>query len=183
MIRMFAALALTSLGIALCAFSSHAAEPATPKRLSSDELMKMVAKLGYETKLLDKETIQVTVERDGGRSVMRVNLSNDGTMVWADAWFVTVSHPEAVPGTTGMKLLAKNNEINPAAFTMAKQNKRVYLTKPLPNVDVKPADLRKLVEDMDKLIQDNTDLWKLSNFVPPVAEEGLEQLASLEGKW
>lgn len=185
MIRCFRAAALCAVAVLALALSpsGRADDPPAPKRLTNDELVKMVNRLGHDTKVLDKTFTQVTVERSGWRSVIRLSLSTDGAVVWMDAWLASATFPEVVPAETWRKLLAKNEALHPVSFTFTKSNKRLYLTHSLPNADLTPALLREHLELLDKSIEQTKDLWKLANFVPPVSADGLKQLDSLAGKW
>jgi uncharacterized protein (TIGR03067 family) len=174
----------TGIAAALCAaLALVPARAAEPKRLTNDELAKALTKLGYETKALDKVFTQVVVERTGWRSVIRASLSTDETIVWFDAWFVSISHPEDVPAETWRKLLAKNDEIAPTAFAVNTKNKRLYLSVSFPNADVTPVELRKQLEALDALVEKTRDLWKLDNFVPPLTAAGEKELTALAGTW
>lgn len=157
--------------------------PAGPKRLTNDELVKMATKLGYDVKPLDKTFTQVILERSGWRSVLRLSLSTDNTVVWMDALLLTTSYPDAVPAETWRKLLVKNDSILPVAFTLNKSSKRLYLTHALPNADLTPALLREHLELLDQTLEQTKDLWKLANFVPPLSAEGRKQVDALAGKW
>jgi uncharacterized protein (TIGR03067 family) len=154
-----------------------------PAKLTKDGLDKMLEKLGYETKALDKVFTQVTVERPGWVSRLRVSLSNDATRVWLDAWFVTVTRPGDVPAATWRRLAAGNEDVSPAAFSFNPVNKRVYLSHSLPNENVTPITLRKEIEFLDGWVEKTYDLWKLSNFVPEMTTEGEKELATLAGRW
>ena len=157
--------------------------PAGPKRLTNDELVKMVTKIGYDVKVLDKTFTQVTIERSGWRSVLRLSLSTDGTVVWFDAWLATATFPDAVPADTWRKLLAKNEALHPVAFTFSKANKRLYLTHSIANANLTPALLREHLDLLDQSVEQTQPLWKLANFVPPVSADGAKQLDVLSGKW
>jgi uncharacterized protein (TIGR03067 family) len=154
-----------------------------PARVTKDSLDRMLEKLGYETKPLDKVFTQVTIERPGWTSRLRVSLSADGTRIWIDAWFVTVTRPEDVPAATWRRLMAKNEDTSPAAFSFNPVNKRVYLSHSLPNEGVTPVSLRKEIEFLDGWVEKTYDLWKLSNFVPEMTPEGEKELATLAGRW
>ena len=154
-----------------------------PKRLTNDELVKLVNRLGHDVKVLDKTFTQVTVDRSGWRSVVRLSLSTDGTVVWLDAWLATATFPDAVPADTWRKLLARNEALHPVAFVFNKTSKRVYLTHSVPNANLTPAVLREHLDLIDKSIEQTQELWKLANFVPPVPAEGLKQLDALAGRW
>lgn len=182
--RAAAMCAVAVLTLALVAAPMRANDaPAGPKRLANDELVKMLNKFGYEVKVLDKTFTQVTVDRQGWRSVVRLSLSTDGTVVWFDAWLGTLTFPDAVPADAMRKLLAKNEAIYPVAFTVNKSNKRLYLTHSIANADLTPAILREHLELIDKTIEETKGVWALSNFVPPVTAEGTKQLDALAGKW
>jgi uncharacterized protein (TIGR03067 family) len=183
MIRPLAATALCA-ALALAVGSLRADDPpAGPKRLTNDELVKMVTKLGYDVKPLDKTFTQVVMERTGWRSVVSLSLSDDKTLVWFEAGFVTASFPDDVPAETWRKLLAKNDALQPLAFTFNKQRKRLYLMHSIQNADVTPVVLRTHLEAMDLVIEQTQPLWKLSNFVPSVSADGQKQLDALAGKW
>lgn len=171
---------------ALCAALAFAPAPGRaddPKRLTNDELVKMVTRLGHDVKVTDKTFTQVTVDRPEWRSVVRLSLSTDGTVVWFDAWLATATFPDAVPAETWRKLLAKNEALHPVAFVFNKTSKRVYLTHSVPNANLTPAVLREHLDLIDKSIEQTQELWKLANFVPPVPADGLKQLDALAGKW
>jgi uncharacterized protein (TIGR03067 family) len=167
-------------GLALVPAATGADEP---KRLTNDELIKMVNRFGYDVKVLDKTFTQVAIDREGWRSVVRLSLSTDGTVVWIDAWLLTPRFPDAVPAETWRKLLAKNEAIHPVMFSMNAKSKRLYLMHSLPNADLTPALLREHISLLDKTIEETKDLWKLANFVPPVSADGMKQLGSLSGTW
>jgi uncharacterized protein (TIGR03067 family) len=169
--------------LALAAAGRADDPPAGPKRLTNDELVKMVTRFGHEVKVLDKTFTQVTIDRPGWRSVLRLSLSTDGTNIWFDAWLVTTNFPEAVPAETWRKLMARNDGLFPVAFTLNKTTRKLYLTHTIPNADVTPAVLREHLELLDKSLEQTRALWKLSNFVPPVSEDGKKQLEALTGKW
>lgn len=182
---MIRSLALAALCAALAPGSAGRAgdPPAAPKRLTNDELVKMATKLGYDVKPTDKTFTQVTIDRAGWRSVVNVSLAADGSRVWFEAWLLTATFPDDVPATAWRKLLAKNGELYPVAFTFNRDRKRLYLMHSIPNADVTPAVLREALELMDRTVEQTQPLWKLSNFVPPVSDAGLKQLDALAGKW
>ena len=64
--RSFRAASLCSVIVLALAAGGRADDPpAGPKRLTNDELVKMVNKFGYDVKALDKTFTEVTVERPG----------------------------------------------------------------------------------------------------------------------
>src|SRR5207244_10001506 len=107
---------------------------------------KMLAKLGYETRALDKTFTQVTLERPGWTSVVRASMSDDNAVVWLDAYLLYVSYPEDVPAGTWKRLVAANEQTAPAAFSFNAKNKRLYLSHPVPNEGVTAVVLRKELE-------------------------------------
>ncbi|MDB5308048.1 MAG: hypothetical protein JWO38_2250 [Gemmataceae bacterium] len=159
------------------------ADPPTPTRLTNDGLVKMLTKLGYETRALGKTSTEVIVDRPGWQSVISAHLSTDGTRIWLDAWFVTVTRPEDVPAATWKKILARNEDVSPAVFSLNPKSKRLFLSLAVPNEDVTPAALRKEVEYLDTQIEKTQDVWKLANFVPPMTAEGRKRLDPLAGTW
>jgi uncharacterized protein (TIGR03067 family) len=178
------AVAAVALGlVGLLAAPARTGGADEPKRLTNDELVKMLTNLGYETKVLDKTFTQVLVERADWRSVMRASLSTDGTAVWLDSGFVTLTFPEDVPAETWRKLLAKNEQFAPLAFSVNAKNKRLYLSVSFPNANLTPAELRKQVDALDGQIEKTQPLWKLANFVPPLTPAGEKELAALAGTW
>jgi len=177
-------LALAALCAALAPGSAgRADDPPAPKRLTNDELVKMATKLGYDVKPTDKTFTQVIMDRTGWRSVQNISLAQDGSRVWFEAWLLTATFPDDVPATAWRKLLAKNGELYPVAFTFNRDRKRLYLMHSIPNADVTPAVLREALELMDRTIEQTQPVWKLSNFVPPLSDAGLKQLDALAGKW
>ncbi len=182
---MIRSLATAALCTALALGSAGRADdpPAAPKKLTGDELAKMIAKLSYDSKPLDKTFTQVIMDRAGWRSVLSVSVAADGSLVWFEAALTVASFPEDVPAATWRKLLAKNEELLPTSFTFNKDRKRVYLMHAIPNADVTPAVLRTNLELMDRTIEQTQPVWKLANFVPPVSADGLKQLDALAGKW
>jgi uncharacterized protein (TIGR03067 family) len=178
-----AVLCAVALLAAVAALGRADDPPAAPKRLTNDELVKMITRFGYEVKVLDKTFTQVTIDREGWRSTVRLSLSADGSNLWLDAWLGTANFPDAVPAATWRKLLARNDSLHPVAFALNKKTGRLYLTHTIPNADLTPALLREHVEVLDKSIEQTQALWKLSNFVPPVSEAGQKQLAALAGTW
>jgi uncharacterized protein (TIGR03067 family) len=152
-------------------------------KMTKDELDKMLAKLGYETRPLGKTFTEVTIERSEWTSVIRTSMSTDNTRIWFDAYLLTVTRPDEVTGTVWKRLLAKNDEVSPAAFSFNRTNKRIYLSSSIANADVTPALLRKELEFLDKWVEKTYDVWKLSNFVPPMTEEAEKVLGTLTGTW
>lgn len=182
MSRTLAAAALLALAAAAAA-QDPPAKADGRARLTKDALDKMIEKLGYETRPLDPTFTELTVERGGWTTRLRAFLSPDGNRVWLDAWFVTVTRPEDVPAATWRRLLAKNEEMSPAAFSLNATNKRLYLSLSIPNADITPAVLRKEIEFLDAWVEKTADVWKLSNFVPAMTPDGEKELAALAGKW
>jgi uncharacterized protein (TIGR03067 family) len=179
-------LAVLSLAILSLATVCRAQQPAKADhagKLTKDELDKMLAKLGYETRPLSKTVTEVTVERPEWTSVIRTSLSADNTQIWFDVHLLTVTHPEEVPAPVWKRLLAKNEEVSPAAFSFNKTNKRIYLSSSIANAEVTPALLRKELEVLNAWVEKTYDVWKLSNFVPPMSEEGEKELGALAGTW
>jgi uncharacterized protein (TIGR03067 family) len=183
MIRSCRAAVLCAVALVALVAAGWADDPPAPKKLTHDELVKMVNRFGYEVKALDKTFTQVTIDRSGWRSVVRLSLSVDGTALWFDSWLLTTSFPEAVPAETWRKLMARNDELFPVAFTLNRTNKKLFLTHTIANADVTPTVLRENLELMDRSLEQTRTLWKLSNFVPPVSEDGQKQLATLGGTW
>jgi uncharacterized protein (TIGR03067 family) len=180
-------LAASTLFVLILATVCQAEDPparADPAgKLTKDELDKMLAKLGYETKPLGKSFTEVTLERSEWTSVIRTSLSTDNTHIWFDVYLLTVNHPEEVPAAVWKKLLAKNEEVSPAVFSFNKTNKRIYLSCSIANTEVTPILLRKELEFLDRWVEKTYDVWKLSNFVPPMSEEGEKELGRLSGTW
>lgn len=167
--------------LAFLASASLAQDP--PAKLTKEALDKMIEKLGHETRPIDKTFTEVVVERGGRTTRLRASISPDGTRVWLDAWFVTVTRPEDVPAATWRRVLAKNEEVSPAAFSLNPADKRLYLSLSVPNADVTPAVLRREIEFLDGWVEKTADVWKLSNFVPAMTPEGEKELAALAGAW
>jgi uncharacterized protein (TIGR03067 family) len=172
---------LALLLVTLTLSSTAAQDP--PARLSKDGLDQMLGKFGFKTSAVSKTTTEVVIERTGWTSVIRVSLSAEGNHIWLDAYLLTITRPEDVPAAVWKRLLAKNEDVNPAAFMFNATSKRLYLTRLLPNADVTPMLLRQELEYLDGCIEKTADVWRLSNFVPPMTPEGEKLLPALAGTW
>ena len=190
----------TALTTALLALTAGTAR-AEANRLESGELMRMAKDLGYDSKMLNDKRCQLTIERDNWKVFVRVELSPNGKYVWLDADFGEVGSPEGVPANVWVNLLRENDKIAPASFTL--NGKFLYLLKPVENVGITPARLRKEIEEFDGTVRKTVNVWKPENFkaaarpqvpsaadAPPPAQQDdprdrlqREELAKLRGTW
>jgi uncharacterized protein (TIGR03067 family) len=167
---------------ALCS-AGRGDDPPKPVLLSQDDVNKMLTKMGHEFPA-SKGPVTLTIDRGTWRSVIRVSTSNDKTRIWLDAGLVTVTRLEDVPTATWRNLLVANEQVvTPAAFSLDPKSRRLYLNLALANENVTPAQLQAEINKLDGLIEKTKDLWKVDNFAPAVSAEGQKELERLAGTW
>src|SRR5205085_1209951 len=77
----------------------------------------------------------------------------------------------------------KNDDIGPSMLSFDAKKRRVELSRPVNNVDLTAAKLRKELDAFVDTVEKTQDLWKPVAFLPTLTPEAAKVLARLTGTW
>ncbi len=145
--------------------------PATTAGLSIDALKTMIDNLGFDctegTYDSGAKYVDLTIPRANWNFVFRIDGSADNSELWLHTWCCDIDNSDKVKPAALVKLLQAEDTIWPAYFTITADGKSLYLYRPLPNVDIKPASLRTTIEGFMDIIQNTNPQWDATNFNDP----------------
>jgi hypothetical protein len=132
--------------------------PATPKKMTMEDLGKILEGLGLEPKPYKNADGVVTgyavvYTRGQDRLTLSVSLSPSGTNVWLQAGMLQFNEKEPATANVLLALLAKHNEMWPAYADHTPKSGWVFLSMPVQGPNFTPASLRTGLDTfMDKFI-------------------------------
>lgn len=138
--------------------------------LTRDQVYSTLENMGYTLRKATYEGgYDIYVKCKGGTFDLevRVNLSPNGSTVWftQDLAKVTESNRNKVPWD---KLMSANSfRTGRVMFAYDETGKFLTLTGYVKNDSVKPADIRKALEDIGATVADTADLWQEKNWGAP----------------
>ncbi len=159
MIRLLSAFVVAALSFALCAKAVPAQEKAKENRLSLTEMKTMFENMGYEPKELSPTSFEVKIESNNQTNHVVMTLSPDGSNVWFNAYLVEVKNPEQVPAKAWLNLLEESQRVGPSHFVYYGDIKRIYLVRPMANIDITPVRMRATLNQFVQTIRDTRPIW------------------------
>jgi hypothetical protein len=177
--------ALTATTLMLGAAGVRADEPAKPadaktapavqagKKLTDDDLVKMIEDLGYEVTRLPQpgdavKRVQIKVTRGNFDCPMNVNLGGDGQSTLLS--FVNLGVPSEAALADApklMKLLQQNDGFldgGRVQFRMNPKTKAIFLARTTENRGITPKLLREHIEQTVAAAYDTQELWDHSKW-------------------
>jgi hypothetical protein len=133
-------------------------KPATPKKMTVEELGKMLEGLGLEVKPFknkDGEIVGYNVEYTRGSETLRLSLSMSpsGMNVWLNAGMLAFNEKNPATVNVLLAILGKHNEMWPAYVTYFPKDGWIDLSMPVQGPNFTPASLRQGLDTfMDKFI-------------------------------
>jgi len=151
---------VAAIALAFVCFSTPPALAQSGQTLTNDSLKTMLDGLGYEPKALSKGYL-LAIKQDTWTLNMQLVLSSDGTKLGMNANLGMVDL-DAASASTWLNLLESNGDIDPSAFYVDRDQKKLYLHRSLDNRDVTAAFLRGQIEAFGNNIRNTEAIWKFT---------------------
>lgn len=147
----------------------------TVRKLTDDELMKMVDDLGYEITKRPSDTdavkrVHIKVTRGDMDVPMSINLNGDKTLVMAFVNVGKMGEAELNNAPALMKLLELNDGLLTAGkgkFLVNAKTKVLWLSAVSENRGVSPKVLRDHIEETVAAVCDHRDAWDFTKWAKP----------------
>jgi hypothetical protein len=149
-----------AITLAFVFFSTPPALAQTGQTLTNDSLKAMLDNMGYEPKALSKGYL-LAIKQDTWTFNMQLVLSADGTKLGMNANLGLVD-VDNVAAKDWLNLLESNGDIDPSAFYVDRDQKKLYLHRVLDNHEITPAFLRSQIESFTANIKNTEGLWKFT---------------------
>lgn len=145
------------------------------KRLTDDELMKMVEDLGYEITKRPAETdkikrVNITVTRGDMDVPLSLNLNGDKTLIHAFVNVGTLGEAELNNAPALLKLMELNDGVLVAGkgkFLVNAKTKVLWLSATSENRGVTAKVLRDHIEETVAAVCDHRDAWDFTKWAKP----------------
>ena len=92
-------------------------------------------------------------------SKINVRLSTDGAQIWFYAALRSLKDPAALTSRVALDLLRATHDIRPARFYLEPTTQTLGISTFVDNRDVRPADVRRAVDDLCSAVRDKQDRW------------------------
>jgi hypothetical protein len=131
--------------------------------LTGQDIKTMLENLGYEAAdIKDKEgnLIGGSVKQDNGTYSYTVSVAHsvNKEWVWVSIGLGPLPDPK-IPADIGTKLLQANASMGVARFAHYTQGNSLSLATPMLNKGIKPADLSKVMRDLDGNMLRHREVW------------------------
>lgn len=134
---------------------------AESKRLDITSLKELLVNLGYEPeekKFDDGEKYFLIRPKVQGRTWYVTARTPSGRNMYVQMKFVKIEDTSKIPQDVAVGLLKENGNTSYSSFFLSKWG-YFYLTANIQNKDVKPAEIRKAIEEMTTLAAKTEDFW------------------------
>jgi hypothetical protein len=138
--------------------------PATPDKLTEDQLKDMLEKMGYEVKA-DGQPGSRYFEVTESRWYIDISLSSDGSTIWCSAGLNKIPTPAKAPSEKLLGLLSASGSWG--YFAYFSQNQLLVIEKDIPNKGVTPASLKKALGNLASVMTDTQSIWTGENAFAP----------------
>ncbi len=144
--------------------------PAASGALTIESLATMLEGLGYENKVSlysdNSKYIDLTLSRGNWNITTSVDLSPDKSMFWLTVYLTKVEDPTKAPLTAALKLLESEAAVWPSYFTYNTKSNLIYITRPVPNGNLKATTLRPILDSFLTNIDSTTEAWLSATWNP-----------------
>ena len=137
--------------------------PAASGAQTLESLAVMLEGMGYENKVSlysdNSKYIDLTLSRGNWNITTSVDLSPDKSMFWLTVYLTKVEDPSKAPLTAALKLLESEATVWPSYFTYNTKSNLIYITRPVPNANLKATTLRPILDTFLTNIDSTADTW------------------------
>lgn len=169
---------VVTLTIGLLALTAFAFAPrayAEPKVLDDAGLKEMLVNMGYEPeeeKSADGSSyFTITGEAPDLNWTVSLSVSGPTGLVWIGMDFWSLKDKK-IPNDVLLEALERNQHLNTVRFMYLKDAEKFRLGGSIPNRDVTPAELRKLIDETVNEARQTQHLWNPNNWrAQPQKEE------------
>lgn len=129
--------------------------------LNNDGLKTMLTNMGYEPKPLSKGFL-ISQKLDTWTVNMQVVLSGNLGKIGMNANLGQIEKLEDIPSDKWLALLVSNGDVDPSAFYVDRQQKKLYLHRSIDNRAITPAFLREQIDAFCGNVKSTAELWKFT---------------------
>ncbi len=124
-----------------------------PYVLDHDHLYDSLIDLGFETKKLNEDWLQILKESSSITRKILIGLGPDKSEVWIKCNLTRLENPNSISAPVWQKLLSKNNGIGRAVFKYSEKDQMIVLCVPLINEGITIDQLREEINHFDRAMQ------------------------------
>jgi hypothetical protein len=136
---------------------------------SVEGIKTMLENMGYEPKVGDYTSgakfVFLSIKRGTWTFAITFDLGGDKTVIWLNAFLGSIAEPAKVNPEALLKLIEVDNAIWPSYFVYFSGPKGLYMYRPVKAAELKPAVLRKALDDFMDSVETTGPLWDQSKWV------------------